>query len=184
MISDSQEAFGELYVRFKKPLLYLCKQYMRNATDAEDIVHDIFLKIWETRHFLKPELSFSGYLQTITENRVKDKLRHLDVHSRFARNILINTKDSTNETELSIIDNDYTKLMNELIEKLPQKQKEIIRLNRIEGLTYKEISELLQMPVGNVRRYASIASKKMKEQLLQYVDIHFLMVVTFFDFLR
>jgi len=178
LIGGSQEAFGELYARFKKPLMYLCKQYMRNDADAEDIVHDIFLKVWETRHFLNPELSFSGYIQTVTENYVRDKLRHFDVHSRFAKNVLMNTQESTNETEASIIDNDYTELVNKLIERLPPKQKEIFQLNRIEGLTYNEISKLLQIPVGNVRRYASIASKKIKDQLSKHLDIHIQVVIT------
>ena len=170
--NGSQEAFGELYARFRKKLMYLCKLYMRSEADAEDIVHDIFLKLWETRHFLNPELSFSGYIQTVTENYVRDKLRHFDVHSRFAKNTLINNKDSTNETEESIINNDYKEFLNKLIEKLPPKQKEVFRLSRIEGVPYKEISKLLKMPIGNVRRYASIASKKIKD-MLQHADIHF-----------
>ena len=177
LIGSSQEAFGELYIRYRKPLMYLCKKYMRTEADAEDIVHDIFLKLWKTRFFLNPDLSFSGYLQTITENYVTDKLRHLDVHLRFAKNILMNNKDSTNETEDMVINNDYTELMNELIEKLPQKQKEIFRLNRIEEHTYQEIAELLQMPVGNVRRYASLASKKIKDHLLQHQKIYIQIVI-------
>ena len=182
LMGGSQEAFGELYSRFKKQLIYLCKQYMRNEADAEDIVHDIFLKLWESRQFLNPELSFSGYLHTITENYVRDKLRHLDVHARFAKNMLVNTENSTNETENTIIDNDYAELLNELMEKLPPKQKEIFRLNRIEGLTYQQISEILQMPVGNVRRYAALASQKIKDNLSPHVNIHFHAITTIMMF--
>jgi len=182
LIGGSQEAFGELYARFRERLMYSCKQYMRYEADADDIVHDIFLKLWETRHFLNPELSFSGYLQTITRNYTMKKFRHFDVHSRFVRNMFMNGTDATNETEDTIIGNDYAKLLNELIERLPSKQKEVFRLNRIEGFTYKEISELLHISVENVRKHASLALKKIIELFEQYTDVHIQTVIIFMMF--
>ena len=172
LIGGSQEALGELYARYKKQLVYLCKRYLKNEADAEDIVHDIFLKLWETRHSLGTVSSFSGFINTMAQNYSVDKLRHVDVHSRFAKNMLMNGIDSTNKTEEEIIDNDYTKLLNELIESLPPMQKKVFRLSRIEGLTYKKISELLQISVENVRKHVSLASKKIKNQFEKH-DIHF-----------
>ena len=179
LMDGSQEAFGELYARYQKQLLHYCKQYMRNEADTEDIVHDIFLQLWEKRHSLSDISSFSGYIQTMARNYILKKFRHFDVHSRFARNVLMNETDSTNETEDTIINNDYAKLLDELIEELPQKQKHVFRLSHIEGYTYKEISEMLQMPVGNVRRYASFALEKINDRLIQHKDIHFLMIIIF-----
>jgi len=49
LIGGSQAAFGELYARYRERLIYFCKQYM-NETDAEDIVHNVFLQLWEKRH--------------------------------------------------------------------------------------------------------------------------------------
>ena len=172
LMGGSRDAFVELYARFRERLVCFCKQYMRNEADTEDIVQDIFLKIWEIHQFLNPELSFSGFVQTMAKNLITDKFRHFDVHSRFARNILTNEIDTTNETEDAIIDNDYTELLNELIESLPPMQKKVFQLNRIEGLKYKEISELLQISVENVRKHASLASKKIEEQFKKH-DIHF-----------
>ena len=173
LIGGSQSAYRELYARFKDRLMYLCKRYLKNEADAEDIVHDVFLKLWETRHFINTDLSFSGYVQTIAQNYAMDKLRHFEVHSRFARSILMKGADSTNETEVSVIDNDYTELLDELIESLPSRQQEIFRLSRIEGLTYKEISELMQISVPAVQKHASLSLKNIKEHLQQHADIHF-----------
>ena len=169
---SSQEAFGELYARFKDRLMYLCKRYMKNETDSEDIVHDVFLQLWETRHCLNTEFSFSGYVHTVTQNLAMDRLRHFDVHSRFARKILMNGTDSTNETEDAIIDNDYAKLMDELIEKLPAKQREIFQLSRTKGMTYKKIADLLQISVPAVQKHVSLTLKKIKEHLQQHADIY------------
>ena len=177
LIGGSRDALGELYARYKKRLMYTCIQYLRDDIDAEDIVHDIFLQLWEKRHYLNPELSFLGYMQTIVQNNILKKIRHFDVHSRFSKNILTYEIDSTNETEDTIIANDYARLLDKLIERLPPKQKEIFRLSRIEGRTYKEISELLHISDENVRNQISLALKKIKDQLLKHIDIKFQIVI-------
>jgi RNA polymerase sigma-70 factor (ECF subfamily) len=173
LIGGSQEAFVELYARFRKRLMFFCKQYMRNDADAEDTVHDIFLQLWEKRHFLGEVSSFSGYLKSMAKNHIMKKFRHLDVHSRFAKYMLLNEIDSTNETESAIIDNDYSKLLDEFIENLPPKQKEVFRLSRINGLTYKKISELLHISIDTVQEHASLTLKKMKKHLRQHTDIYY-----------
>jgi len=172
LIGGSQAALGELYARYKKRLMHSCKRYLKNETDLEDIVHDIFLQLWETRHLLNPELSFSGYIKKITQNYAIDKLRHLDIHSRFAKNIFMNETDTTNETEDLIIDSDYAELLDKLIEKLPPRQKEVFQYSRIERLTYKEISELLKISVDTVQEHASLALKTIKKQLMKHTDIY------------
>ena len=101
------------------------------------------------------------------------KLRYFDVHAHFVQNMLKNDSESTNETEDTVIDNDYARFLEELIESLTPKQKEVFKLSRIEELSYKEISELLHISIPAVQKHASLALKKIKEQLQQHTDIHF-----------
>ena len=172
LIEGSHKAFGELYARFKEQLLYFCAQYMDEA-DAEDIVQDIFLELWDNRHTLGAVTSISGYVFGMAKNYTMRKFRHLDVHSRFARKILTNETESTNNTEETILDNDYSQLLNDLIEQLTPKQKEVFRLSRIESHTYKEIAEMLNISLPAVQKHASLALKKIMEGLRQHADIHF-----------
>ena len=169
LMGGSQEAFGELYVRYRKPLMYSCKKYLKNEAESEDMVHNVFLRLWETRHLLNPELSFAGYLQKLLHNSIMYKFRQSDIHSRFAQHVLMNANDLTNETEDAVIERDNARLLGELIESLSPKQKEIFQLIHIEGLTYKEISEMLQIPVENVRKNASLALKKIKEHVVKHI---------------
>ena len=170
--NGSQKAFGELYHRYKERLIYSCKRYLKNEADSEDVVHDVFLQLWGNRHLLGEISSFSRYVQKITQNYAIDKLRHFDVHSRFARNIFINEIDSTNETEDTIIDNDYVEFFDKIIESLSPMQQKVFRLSRIEKLKYREIAELLDISIDTVKEYASIALKKIKKQITQHTDIH------------
>ena len=182
LMGSSQKAFMELYTRYYDQLFNHCKRYLNDEASVEDIVQDIFMQLWETRESLNVTSSFLGYLYTSAKNRIFNMFRQFDIHSRFAQYILANEKDSSNETEDLIINNDYAKLLDELTEKLPPKQKEIFRLSRIEGLTHKEISELLQIPVENVRKQVSRASKKIIDILPHHTDIHFQLVITFWMF--
>ena len=179
LMNGSHAAFRELYIRHKDQLLYSCKKYLKNEAVAEDIVQDIFAQLWETRDLLHISSSFSGYLYASAKNRILNMYRQIDVHSRFARYILGNETESTNETEDSIIENDYADLLNKLIEILPPMQKDIFRLSRIEGLTNREISEMLQISVENVRKHTSLAMKKIKEHLSKHTDILFQEVIIF-----
>jgi len=179
VIGGSQEAFGELYVRYKDVLLYSCKQYLNDETRAKDIVQDIFMQVWETRDSLNAELSFSGYIHTLARHRILNMYRQKGVHSRYVRYILDNEKELTNETEDLIADNDYAALLNEILEILPPKQREVFRLSRIEGLKYKEISEVLRISIPAVQKHASIALKKIKKYLQQHANIHFQDVMIF-----
>jgi RNA polymerase sigma-70 factor (ECF subfamily) len=171
--NGSRPAFRELYIRHKDQLLFVCKKYLNDKAAIEDIVQDIFMQLWETHDSLHIVSSFSGYLYTSAKNRILNMHRQFDVHSRFTRYILDNEKESTNDTEDSVIEKDYTDLLNKLSENLPPMQKDVFRLNCIEGLKYREISELLQISVENVRKHISLAMKKIKRHLSKHTGIHF-----------
>jgi len=175
--NDSHQAFCELYVRYYDPLRYYCQKYLNDEVEAEDVVQDIFMYLWESRNTLDITSSFSGYIYATAHNRILKMIRQFDVHLRYAQHILMNAKESTNETEDSIIDNDYAALLNEMIERLTPKQKEVFHLSRIEGLTYKEISDRLHISVPAVQKHASNVLEKIIGYLKKYKIIYFKAVI-------
>lgn len=76
---EDREAFCELYVRYKDKLEGFCYKFLKSKNDTEDIVQDIFTYLWESRHFINPDLSFSSYLYTITKNRMLNHIRNIDI---------------------------------------------------------------------------------------------------------
>ena len=174
--SGSHQAFSELFVRYKDELLYYCTQYLKDEAEAEDIVQDIFMQFWETRESLNITSSFGGYLFGSARNHILKKFRQFDVHARYAQHILIHTQELTNEMEDAIVGKDYAAFLNKLIDSLPPMQKEVFRLNRIDELSYQEISELLHISVENVRKHISLSQKKIQSQFLQHKDAHFLTI--------
>jgi len=179
MKDDSRQAFSELYIRYYDPLYYYCRKYLNDDTEAEDIVQDIFMHLWDTRDTLTITSSFSGYIYTAAHNRMLKVVRQIEVHMRYAQQILQHAKEDTNETEDSIIDDDYAALLNKMMAMLTPKQKEIFRLSRIDGLSYIEIAERLQISVPAVQKHVSNALEKIKRYLTQHKIIHFKPIIIF-----
>ena len=175
--NGSHSAFGTLYARYKRQLTAYCYRFLKDEDEVEDVVQDIFLQLWETRDSLNTTLSFSSYLYTLAHNRMLNLIRQWNVHTHFAEKMAMNAKEATNETEETIMDNDYYALLNEMIDSLSPKQKEIFRLSRIEGLTYKEIAEKMHISVDTVQEHASLALRKIKKLLSQHADIHFKTII-------
>ena len=179
MVADSALAFGELYARYKSILMYFLKRFLKGEANSEDIIQEIFIKIWNTRKDLNPELSFSGYLHTMAQNQVLNVLRRIDIHSRFVKKTLELADETVNQTECLIMDNDYARLLNEAIETLSPRQKDVFQLSRVQGLSYREIAELLQISPNMVQEHASIALHKIKKYLTQHADIHFAIILLY-----
>ena len=173
-----QPAFVELYVRYEKKLINFCKGFLKDGSKAEDIIQDIFLQILETPDSLNTEKSFYGYLQTIAKNRVLYEARKSNIHLRYEHHAFKHGNDVTNQTEDMILDNDYEKLLNEMIDGLTPQQKEVFRLSRLQGLTYNEIAETMHISLRTVKKHASLALEKIKNQLMEHADIHFKTIMT------
>jgi len=178
----SKQAFAELYVRYREKLTLFCIRMLRDEIRAEDIVHDVFLQILENQDSLDPEKSFCGYLQTIAQNRILDEFKRFDVHLRYAQHTMTHENEETNQTENQIIYNDYARLLNELIDALTPRQKTIFRLSRIQGLSYNEIGEQLNISLPAVKKHATLALDTIKKQLTEHADIHFKAVTVFLIF--
>jgi RNA polymerase sigma-70 factor (ECF subfamily) len=178
--NGSSAAFAELYAKYKERLIFFCNRFLKGEVAPEDIIQDIFIQVWENRHDLNPDLSFSGYIHTLARNRILNIFRQMDVHTKFAQHISNRQQDVSHQTEDDIAATDYTQLLNQALESLTPKQREVFTLSRTIGLSYKEISEKLKISVPTVQEHASIALKKIKEYLTIYGDIHFKMITIIF----
>lgn len=177
LVSGSVSAFEELYVRHKSRLMYFCKRFLKNDDLAEDLIQDVFIKIWDTKENLDPDLSFAKYLHISVQNRILNMFRQFDVHSRFADSVIKAAEQANNQTECQVIDNDYAALLDMAIETLSPRQREVFYLSRTMGLTYREIAKSMQISVPMVQQHASIALEKIRKHLKLHTDIDFKTII-------
>jgi RNA polymerase sigma factor, sigma-70 family len=152
-------AFKELFDKYGKRLFQFSLKYLREEEDAEDLLNEVFLKIWENRSSLKTDTSFQSYLFTIAYNNIRQRFLK---RSREEKYIQIFAEEQLAERLKSEDQLDYlsfVKVVNEVIETLPARRKEIFVLYYQKELKGKQIAERLNLTEQFVRNQLSIAKK-------------------------
>jgi RNA polymerase sigma-70 factor (family 1) len=159
------EAFDLIYDRYSGKLFAFGLKYLRSTAEAEDLVQSVFLKLWENRKYLNPALSFKSYIFTITYNDICKLFRKKKYLQKFIAEELLLDTESSLETEQDI---EYQSLLirvQQLVEKLPERQRIIFKKSREEGKTTKEIAKDLDLSSGTIDNYISAALRLLRKQL-------------------
>jgi RNA polymerase sigma-70 factor (family 1) len=136
-------AFNTLFKEYSVRLYHFSYGFLKSKSDAEEIVQEVFTKIWQKRGELRYELSFKSYLFTIAFNAIKKHYRTKAQISKYMASTASGKQDNT--TSESINYNSLFKHVNELINQLPGRRKEIFIKSRFDGLSNSEISKDLKI---------------------------------------
>ena len=124
-----KEAFTEIYLKYSRILGFFLLGYLKSQEDAEEIIQDTFLKVWEKREELNCDLNFKNYLFKLSKNAVLNKLRHKNVEDLYKLNYSISHSKVDCSTEDNIIYSDYEQYCKEAINELPPKRRNIFLLS-------------------------------------------------------
>ena len=156
--SGDQAAFGQLYDRFSRPLYATAARILNDNREAEDIVHDVFIVLWEkASEFHESKGSAFGWAVTLTRNRsiyrIRQRRRRQELLTESAPGDLgynaDHTDDRNSSDDLQIKEKAVT--VREAVSSLPAEQKSALELAFFSGLTQQEIAERLQQPLGTVK---------------------------------
>jgi len=158
--------FDIIYRHYSKRLYSFILQIVKNNPDAEGIVQDTFLIIWEQREKLDKYSSLDSYFFTIAYNKTINLLRKRLSEKKYVDYLISIQNSDINagkiyDSELE----DYSYKISILTEKLTNRQKEIFKLHRIKGLTYKQIAEKLNISVNTVENHMVKALKHLRQNL-------------------
>jgi len=163
--SGDMAAFKKIYDAFCKPLYSFALSYMKDSFDAEEIVQDVFLKLWEKRDEVDELKSFKSYLYRITVNKIFNELKHRIVKRKYDQHLL-NIDQVTDETpESSIQLQELNKKLEHLLSKLPEQQRNIFIMSRWQGLSNAEIAQNLSLSTRTVENQIYRATKFIKLHL-------------------
>ena len=171
LAKNDVQAFNELYNLYSRRIFGFAYGILRSKEEAEGIVQEVFVKIWETRNNLRSDLSFSWFLFTIARNLILNKLQHHQYEMRYQKDFLAETSGDDNNTEEQVFYRDMSDHINNLIMELPPKRKEIFLLSRFEGLSYQEISEKLNISVKTVEVQISLALKYIRARIKKITPV-------------
>lgn len=155
------------------------KEYVSSEEDAENIVHDVFLEIWEKRDALSFDINLVAFLFTSIKNKCIDHLRHKIIVEKAVQII---QEDQVVDLQMKInslkafehdifSDSNIESLLEEALNSLPQKCREIFIKSKIEGKKHKEIADELNISIKTIENQMTIAYKKLRLELKDYLSL-------------
>ena len=174
------EAFDHVYAKYAGKLYGFTFKYLKSAVETEELVQSVFLKVWENHKNLRRESSFKSYLFTIAYNEICNCFKRRTHMQKFVGEQLFDNSQVSIDTD-ELIDYNSTLLqLNDIISKLPERQRIIFMKSRQEGKTTKEIAVELGLSSGTVDNYISESLKFIRRHLY---DENFSMLLLFSLFL-
>lgn len=154
-----KQAFKALFDKYGPRLYQFSLRYLKEKEEAEDLLNEVFLKIWENRQSLRSNSSFQAYLFTIAYNRIRQwflkKNREEKYIQVFAEEYLASSSRDDDQLDYQL----FVKRMNEIIDLLPPRRKEIFILSYKEEQKNNEIAEQLGLSEQFIKKQLSIARK-------------------------
>jgi RNA polymerase sigma-70 factor (ECF subfamily) len=156
-------AFGYLFEKYSKELHHFALRILKSQPDADEVVQDVFLKIWEKRRQIDPGQLFSPYLFTIALNNIRKKFLCKARENRFKvelyDELVLGTPEEPEEKNFA----NYLKMLDDQIDKLPEKRRQIFLMHKKEGLTVSEVSSYLNVSPKTVENQITAAIKAIRE---------------------
>ena len=163
--SGDSEAFEVLFRACFQPLVNFIYRFVKDIEIAENLTQEIFLAIWKNRTGINPDLDFKIYLFRAARNKALNHLKKQKIENHLRLEIDLHSRrpktpyDDLNEAELS-------EAIATGVENLPDKCRLIFAMNRFDGLTYKEISETLNISIKTVETQMGRALKSLRKSLI------------------
>lgn len=140
----NKDVFSLLFKKYYKDLVLFAGNILQDKERCEDIVQDIFVKLWENRNTLAIETSLKSFLLKSVKNGCLDELRHRKTIKEYETYVLAYSERVLNTGDYVLYSNLKSHL-DKALEKLPEVCREAFVMNRFEGLKYREISEKLEV---------------------------------------
>lgn len=173
-------AFDTIYERYCKRLYGFVLRYIKQEADAEEIVQEVFIKIWEARSRIDVYSSFESFIFTIAYNTTISLLRKRVNEKKYLEHLgslqqLSNGNEIIDEIQFNQLNEKIQSLLNELT----PRQKEIFLLSREEGLTHDEIAKKLNISANTVKNHMVTALSFLKSNIDSKLIINLLFIHLF-----
>lgn len=177
LIAGKEKAFKKLYEKYRWDIYAYSRSLLKSDANAEEIVQDVFLKVWLNCENLNPELSFKSYLFTIARNLAYNSLSKAANSKTLREELFYKSQKASNSTADTILDSDYESMKNQAVENLSPKRKVIFQMSRNEGKSYEEISQELDISVSTVKTQMSKALESIRGFLHMNSDLTFSVLI-------
>ncbi len=158
-------AFDSLFEIYFDRLFRFALSIVKNKDDAEELVQDVFVKVWQKRSTVNNHYSFKSFLFSVAYHTIISFLRKKKLQISDLNDINIDFSDNeSNNADYTIIYNEQLQIIDDIIGSMPYMRQKIFRLSRYEGLSYAEIASKMGISKNTVENHISSALKYIREK--------------------
>ncbi len=175
--AGDHRAFEQLYNQYKRPIYYNIYKLVHRQDVAEELTHDVFLKVWQLRESITVSQSFPAFLRRIATNLAIDFYRKAALDKKLRAELVKVATEFYDPFGDEMIGTENKAAIQSVLEKLPPRRREIFCLCKLEGKSYAEVAQLLGIGTGTVNDHIVKATKFVRSELLKHHDDWLLMVL-------
>lgn len=168
------KAFDEIYYKYHKKLFAYSLKFIKSRADIEDLIQKIFVIIWEKRENINPEKSFNNYLFTIIRNEIYDFLKKKAITEYYNDQIFAEIEETNEDIEIKKL----VEIIYSLIEKIPERRRQIFMMNRDLGMTYRQIATELGISENTVDTQIRNSLNYLRTELPKQINASTLLFVS------
>lgn len=166
-----KSVFEEVYHEYFIPLCYYCLRYVEKIEDSEEIVQDLFLKLWEKHEELEINSSLKAYLYRAVQNYALNYLSKKKTKEKYILHQESHSYNSINEGLQKLESEELRLILKHALLQLPEKRRRIFELSRFDGLKYGKIASQLSISVKTVETQMTKALKYLRIILKDYMPL-------------
>jgi RNA polymerase sigma-70 factor (family 1) len=166
-----ERAFERVFRTYYTPLCHYAATFLKDPDDAEEMVQNFFVTLWERKAFIEINVSLKSYLYRSVHNHCLNRLKHLKIQDTYRQhNATVIEQSPTSATD-RLYAIELQRQLDRAIERLPEQCRAIFKMSRFDELKYSEIAEQLGLSVKTVENQIGKALKILRSQLADYLPI-------------
>lgn len=163
--SGDHTAFEMVFHRYKSKMARNALRLLKSPELAEDLLQELFIKLWEQRSKIDADRTLSSYLYKIASNLAYDCFRNAGRDQKLREQLLSNSPLAYEPIEKAIFDTEKKILLDNALSMLPEQQRIVFTLCKIEEKSYSEVATLLNISIGTVNNHLTRANSSLRALL-------------------
>ena len=164
------KAFEFLFNKYYKDLVYFCNVFLKDQENSEDLVQDIFARLWENREHLDIKGALKSYLMTAVKNNSLEELKHQNVIRVYQDYAIAHNNSFDYDVDNYILYSELNQQLQKELDKLPKEMREVFEMHRFKNKKYHEIANELNVSVRTIENRISKVLEVLRKKMEGFYD--------------
>jgi len=180
----NEQAFEKIYKSYSSHLFGNVFKMVKSETTTQEILQDVFIKIWSNRASIDLDKSFRSYLFRIAENKVYDFFRKASRDKKIQAQLFATATEEYEHIETMIYNRENALLLQKAIDSLSPQRQQIFRLIKLDNKSYEEVSRQLGISVSTISDHIVKANKTIREFIFTHNDMTIIVFCFLFSLIK